>query len=57
MKGVFDQEPRYQWLLEEFRRVMHTQKHAGDSSWGRANLTHSLPFRKRHQEWIFSLRF
>jgi DNA-binding MarR family transcriptional regulator len=25
MKGVFDQEPRYQQLLEEFRRVMHTE--------------------------------
>lgn len=32
-------------------------KHARDSSWGGANLTHSLPFRKRHQQWIFSLRF
>jgi DNA-binding MarR family transcriptional regulator len=26
MKGVFDQDPRYQRLLEEFRRVMHTQE-------------------------------
>src|SRR5258708_33426129 len=26
MKGVFDQEPRYQRLLEEFRRVMHTEE-------------------------------
>jgi len=32
-------------------------KHANDSAWGIANLTHSLPFRKRNGQWIFSLRF
>lgn len=26
MTEVFDQEPRYQQILEEFRRVMHTQE-------------------------------
>jgi Transposase DDE domain len=32
-------------------------KHAGDSSWGIANLTHSLPFRKRSGRWHIPLRF
>jgi DNA-binding MarR family transcriptional regulator len=26
MEGIFDQEPRYQRLLEEFRRVAHTKE-------------------------------
>lgn len=32
-------------------------KHAGDSAWGIANLTHSLPFRKRSGQWHIPLRF
>lgn len=32
-------------------------KHVGDSAWGVANLTHSLPFCKRDGQWSIPLRF